>query len=686
MNKVWIYILVAVILIYLTYQYCYQNKEGFYEGFEDENMTRDLLIRKQVPYLSKQYDLNYVSTHKSSSLSNKNSDFSVWLPHLPPGGFPFGSAVSKTNDSEPEQKYTSLGGNELSFPAKYEKIFQHGRSPATIAKDITDNEALKTSAIADKGTYQEWINKYNSTNPDDFKGTIKNAKYFTTTTLERIYNKLYEHYRAHEDFGNLPSQYYQENIKQSKHITNPVALMEILPKDVFNAETTFSTGGWGSGSVSMLTSGDVTMVLDPGYYRNNKARLSINNPDSTYRKVFEVFGIDEIQLLPHMKVTIETYYKDGNGNLYWGYGSTLEGDYININTETKTKTFLRDDIQKKIKSDMDYLMRITYDKNPKALDYWTSMLTSATTTEATANNNLQKLVAEKGSQFSIWRPIPNKGYQSLGDMFVPSHLEPDTKAMVCVPERCSKEMRVWDHQKDRLFVLKSDDGKERVSIYANPFHPTFTTFKEKFVSGNWTPDETFGFQNQKILRLYPCLPKCSYIDSLIEADKCAKGMCLRKTKLTESVPLVARKASDEASKQLLEDIKEQETYLEELQKTVNRLEKDQHKFHVVNQEFNRHELQKFLDESSQTQKEALHKLFNSRHGVALNINSPGGLKGLKQLLMNYLKHHAKLLKDKKAVDIPQKELPAGCVNWTQFKEKHYCKKSNPPCFGCVNPT
>ena len=108
---------------------------------------------------------------------------------------------------------------------------------------------------------------------------------------------------------------------------------------------------------------------------------------------------------------------------------------------------------------------------------------------------------------------------------------------------------------------------------------------------------------------------------------------------------------------------------------------------MANQEYNRSKLGKYISDKKILHSNAINKLFNSKSGVAVNINSPGGIETLKGMLKDQLVAYAKKLKNMEInPDAGTKQLPAGCTNWSEFKQNYRCKYSDPPCFGCVNPT
>ena len=46
------------------------------------------------------------------------------------------------------------------------------------------------------------------------------------------------------------------------------------------------------------------------------------------------------------------------------------------------------------------------------------------------------------SSFSVWRPIPPKGYVSLGDYIVEGDSKPPLDTIRCIPENCVQEIKI----------------------------------------------------------------------------------------------------------------------------------------------------------------------------------------------------------------------------------------------------
>jgi hypothetical protein len=431
----------------------------------------------------------------------------------------------------------------------------------------------------------------------------------------------------------------------------------------------------------------------------------VTKKTSSTQRISRVFTQPKIRHADHILIPIHmlvdmklSYYVHGKGSSSKTH--TVNG-YINddlkiiknqLNRTTLPNTEF--DLSKKYSSSMDDVSFNNYRKNPTVLKHWTTTLNKhkQIRTSLQTQRDIYQLELNN-SIFSIWKPIPPKGYKTLGYILHNTHNKPILSDIKCVPERCTKEVRKWN-SKDRILVL--EENSKRLSIYRNPFSMTMMATLEKQVNNKWEIEKGMNSEETPVLRLYPCLSKCNFIDNLITSDQCAKDMCNKRKKVLVQLPLHNSKADTEEEKILLNEIKEQSQYLENLKKTIVDLEKNQYKFDIVNKEYNRHELEQYLKTQGILHKDTINRLLKTKNGVALNINSPGGVKALKSLLMDYLKHHATLLSktrpgpehgpDNKPDTKKTKILPPGCTNWTEFKQSHRCKYSDPPCFGCVNPT
>jgi len=336
---------------------------------------------------------------------------------------------------------------------------------------------------------------------------------------------------------------------------------------------------------------------------------------------------------------------------------------------------------------LDYIQIYMHGRSKQIIQDEITKITSENKTQSSEIKKQLELLEREDKEgiFSIWKPVAPKGYKAMGYILTPNNYKPMLSDVKCIPERCTREVRKWE-SKDIVFVLETD-GK-RLTMYRNPILMTLFATLEKRSGNKWIAEDNMGLDEMPIMRLYPCLAKCDYVDKLIDADKCAKNMCINRKKDLAAVPLHSSTADVEEEKILLNEIKEQEEYMQKLKESIANLEQNTNKFNIVQKEYNRHEFENYLKNQGLLHKNTINKLSKSDKSVAVNINSPGGIKTLKQMLMDYLKYHASVLQtqNNKIKDAGTRQLPPGCTNWTDFKKTHRCKYSAPPCFGCVNPT
>jgi hypothetical protein len=611
-----------------------ESKYATLEGFEDlkistptsEETDRLLVKKNEVDYDKKIYDTSYLF-QKQPSLVKTNNIISFWEPYLDSGIYSLGHAIGKDIESKPENHYTAISGEDMRSPIKYLLIYKHGRPYAQIKKDISAVDAVIKENEELYNKYKKMVDIYDSTDP--------------RSDLGKVYSSA------------------------------------------------------NSAVNSFLTT-------NANYFNNNKAKY----PNwEQYRGSYNRSRLDRVQLPPHITVSFTLPYYTGppdprdpkkrktpvkeTRNIS---GTFNDMSKIKFTTVDGVQAFETQDISAADlleNSMLDTIFVHAYRKNPKAREYWASLMN---TYKATIDQNkplLEKYQDELlGSVFSIWKPVPPKDYRALGYVVRPSHDQPLLDDIKCVPERCTKIARKW-LPKDRVMVIENQG--QRVSIYRNPFHMTFAAVNEKLENNRWVTEKGLELEDDSIYRIYPCLPKCEYVDNLIESDKCAKNLCANRKNTISKVPLISSQADAEEEKHMLNEIKEQEEYLDKLKSLVSELDKKQNNFNIVNTEHNRHKFGKHIKDQSILHKDTINRLLKTKDAVAININSPGGIDGLKKLLLNYIKHHAGVLeKNKKAQEVieskPAKELGPQCTNWTDFKKNHYCKYSNPPCFGCINPT
>jgi hypothetical protein len=76
----------------------------------------------------------------------------------------------------------------------------------------------------------------------------------------------------------------------------------------------------------------------------------------------------------------------------------------------------------------------------------------------------------------VWRPIPPKGYLSLGDIITEKSSRPPLNAIMCVPNNCVKEIRGDGYTSWRFFYQNMGSGKEEDYIFCSFWDTPMNTF------------------------------------------------------------------------------------------------------------------------------------------------------------------------------------------------------------------
>lgn len=412
----------------------------------------------------------------------------------------------------------------------------------------------------------------------------------------------------------------------------------------------------------------------------------ISQPDKykdvgKYKQSYTARGLNSVTLHPHTMVTVTLPYFTPNGKVdtagniqgsFVNQTRTIEADYMTpdkltiTNGKFATQTFNMETV---LENSMNSDVRVVYSKNPKALEYWTKLVNDAKTDlDILAEKKKFLNIENKTGKFSIWRPTPPSGYVALGCMVVNSHEKPQLAEVKAVPERCTKRSRDW---KPKDIVLVHENSGKRLTLYQNPFLMTLDAKYEKLVNNAWII--THDTVNDGVYRLYPCVAKCDYVDTLIKADECSKKMCIKKTADLDSIRLKSNVVENEIDSNLLSELKENDDYIRTLKDKIGEVNTNVNNYGVISTERNRHHLKDYIDSTGKLHKDAIQKLYNAKDSLAININAPNGINDLKNILTGYIG----------TGNVPQKTVDgSSCANWSEFKKKYYCKKSNPPCYGC----
>ena len=553
--------------------------------------------------------VDYDSEIANTKLIKGPNPVTFWKPLLSNGLYSIGSAVSRDTNSRPDKQYTAIKGTDIKNVVDYTLVYKMGRTYMEINRDITNVNADIVNNNNLIMTNQAFIDLYNNANPDMAVGEIDRDGASTTGQSFNV-------------FRNLVTD-------ESNYISQP-----------------------------------------------NKY------PDANkYKQSYTAYGLNKVTLHPHTMITVTLPYFKTNGRFdtagnalgaYENQTRTIEADYQTLSkltlTEGKfaTQTF---DMATVLENGMNADVRVVYSKNPKALEYWTKLVTTAKENLVTLNEKKTVLnIESKSGKFSIWTPTPADGYIALGGIIMNSHEKPQLNDVKCVPKRCTKRSRDW---KPKDIVHVSENSGKRLTIYQNPFSMTLDVKYEKLVNNTWTIiNNTI---NDGVYRLFPCVAKCDYVDTLIKADECSKNMCTKKANDLDSIKLVSNVVDYEIDSNLLGELKENDDYIKTLQNKINEVITNTNNYNVISTERNRHQLSDHIDSTGKLHKDAINKLYNSKDSLAININAPNGINDLKNILTGYIG----------TGNVPQKTFDSSsCTNWDDFKKNYYCKKSTPPCYGC----
>lgn len=241
------------------------------------------------------------------------------------------------------------------------------------------------------------------------------------------------------------------------------------------------------------------------------------------------------------------------------------------------------------------------------------------------------------------KPIAPAGYVALGDIAIPSEqsmktqnkgLDNDGKPQeylsrfqylfggnrhsqdyihkhishyVAIPESCTKLIRGWQ-MTDKIFEIREDN--KLISIFKNPFTNTiYATLDNKL-------------PRDGIRKLVACVHKCNAVDNLIKSDQCARDLYRTKKGMEYGYSVSPDFASQEENKYYLDKVKERSQHINSLNNVARKLQIEQDKFNIINQENNRGKLQKYLDTQNKNINILTDKLQSDRNKIDLNVHIP----------------------------------------------------------------
>jgi hypothetical protein len=215
----------------------------------------------------------------------------------------------------------------------------------------------------------------------------------------------------------------------------------------------------------------------------------------------------------------------------------------------------------------------------------------------------------------IYEPVAPKGYVALGHIFcnLQSQLteiqsnDKIGKGLCCVPENCVKQIRNWNAS-DKVFEYNQDNIYW--AIYFNPYIGTFTS-----TNVNQLP-------NGMVSKVIACVKKCTAVDELRNADKCARSYYDINKSIKSEVNVGTDLVSDQEEVFYLEKLKTQSDSITRLSNKAQQLQLAIDKATIVNSEMNKNKLQTYVDEQKTNIEIILKRLIKDKDSIQTNINIP----------------------------------------------------------------
>ena len=277
----------------------------------------------------------------------------------------------------------------------------------------------------------------------------------------------------------------------------------------------------------------------------------------------------------------------------------------------------------------------------------------------------------------IYQPVAPAGYVSLGHVFCNlqsqlSELKSNDsvgRGVCCVPENCVKEMRDWNAS-DKVFEYNKNNTYW--ALYFNPYIGTFISTNIKQLP--------LG----KVSKVVACVKKCTAVDDLKKADKCARNYYNINKSIKNEVNVGTDLVSDQEEIFYLEKLKAQSDSITRLSKKAQNMQVTIDKATIVNREMNKNKLQSYVDKQKVNIDLILQKLIKDKNSIETNINIPISI--LDEIL-NMIKNASLPLSTQDRNNLIDNLLNNNQVTCPGYDLKGLVKKSlvSDVCYGCDSP-
>lgn len=311
-----------------------------------------------------------------------------------------------------------------------------------------------------------------------------------------------------------------------------------------------------------------------------------------------------------------------------------------------------------------------------------SQLTAMTNFQTSVSNGTVDYPA-----FSCWAPIPPENYMSVGHLIINNiglqQLDIDTQyanQIACIPTHCYRKVREWVASD---IIFKYEKASSYFAIYLNPYTNTFIGTTNK--TG---PDGYFAFPG----KIIPCPKKDYSIENIIGFDKNIRSNCKSFKSIEQKTPLVSSDANSSEDSYLQNKLYSQTQKIEALKAYANSIAMDNMKGRTINQEYNRAQLQAYIDNQRDEIDKAIRLLEEGRNRVDINVNyKRDAVAQIVNIIAN-----SKTIPPPIQVQLIQKlqnitgtdmkaQVISTLATCPQFDLSGYIKK-DPPCFGCSIPS
>lgn len=321
-------------------------------------------------------------------------------------------------------------------------------------------------------------------------------------------------------------------------------------------------------------------------------KASINMLDDTLETISEI-DLNISNVLPNKIITNSATNKSNSAYAFYGVKVNIVNFYVYRNKMINNYLKLRRGFMNPSEVFNAAITNASYNSKDNQFKLFTKFINDANVPRI----NFYKLKKNK----------VKTNHVVLGDIAILQSNVDNNQAFfniyTTIPKHCYKEIRDWEPS-DKVY----EQTNPYLALYKNEYLNTFIAMKE-----NKLPDGKVGI-------ISPCPDHAYRIDNLINQNNEAIVRCRKYNKMKQKNPIFNTINDDLINENLEKKVYDQEKKITMLKEYANKLQQENSKSRIINQEYNRSRLSDFLDKQKSSLDNAVDKLIDGNNRVDININ------------------------------------------------------------------